>query len=58
MAVVTVVYMFSFAFDLGNRLPAGGLILDGDPSGKQEPDVLLLISENGDAAETADEPGR
>jgi hypothetical protein len=36
----------------GCRLPAGGLILDGDPTGKQEPDVMLLISgnENGGAA--------
>jgi len=25
MAVVTGIYMFSFAFDLGERLPAGGL---------------------------------
>jgi hypothetical protein len=39
----------------GCRLPADGLILDGDPSGKQEPDVLLLISEDGGGAE---EPGR
>lgn len=29
----------------GCRLPPGGLILDGDPTGKEEPDVLLLISE-------------
>ena len=29
----------------GFRLPSGGLILDGDASDKQEPDVLLLISE-------------
>jgi hypothetical protein len=29
----------------GFRLPAGGLILDGDATDKQEPDVLLLISE-------------
>jgi hypothetical protein len=29
----------------GFRLPAGGLILDGDTTDKQEPDVLLLISE-------------
>lgn len=28
----------------GCRLPAAGLVLDGDPSGKSEPDVLLLIS--------------
>jgi hypothetical protein len=28
----------------GCSLPAGGLILDGDPTGKSEPDVLLLIS--------------
>jgi hypothetical protein len=27
----------------GYRLPVGGLILDGYPEGKQEPDVLLLI---------------
>jgi hypothetical protein len=26
------------------RLPACGLTLDGDPAGKQEPDVLLLVS--------------
>jgi hypothetical protein len=30
----------------GCRLPAAGLALDGDPSGKSEPDVLLLISAN------------
>src|SRR2546421_39499 len=29
----------------GFRLPTGGLILDGDATDKQEPDVLLLISE-------------
>ncbi len=29
----------------GFRLPSGGLILDTDASDKQEPDVLLLISE-------------
>jgi hypothetical protein len=29
----------------GFRLPSGGLILDGDATEKQEPDVLLLISE-------------
>jgi len=29
----------------GFRLPLGGLILDGDATDKQEPDVLLLISE-------------
>jgi hypothetical protein len=29
----------------GFRLPSGGLILDGDATDKQEPDVLLLISE-------------
>src|SRR4051812_28419751 len=29
----------------GFRLPPGGLILDGDATDKQEPDVLLLISE-------------
>ena len=29
----------------GFRLPAGGLILDADATDKQEPDVLLLISE-------------
>jgi hypothetical protein len=34
-------------FGEGCRLPSGGLILDGDPSGKQEPDVLLLVSETG-----------
>jgi hypothetical protein len=28
----------------GCLLPAGGLVLDGDPTGKDEPDVLLLIS--------------
>ena len=27
------------------RLPSGGLILDADATDKQEPDVLLLISE-------------
>jgi hypothetical protein len=31
----------------GLRLPSGGLILDGDATDKQEPDVLLLISEQG-----------
>lgn len=31
----------------GCRLPPSGVILDGDPSGKQEPDVLLIISETG-----------
>lgn len=31
----------------GCRIPAGGLILDGDPTGKEEPDVLLLVSEDG-----------
>jgi hypothetical protein len=30
----------------GFRLPSGGLILDGDATAKQEPDVLLLISEH------------
>jgi hypothetical protein len=40
----------------GCRLPAGGLILDGDPTGKQEPDVMLLIS--GDGGVQVDEPGR
>jgi hypothetical protein len=29
----------------GFRLPSGGLILDGDATDKQEPDVLLLVSE-------------
>jgi hypothetical protein len=29
----------------GFRLPSGGLILDADATDKQEPDVLLLISE-------------
>ena len=29
----------------GFRLPSGGLVLDGDATDKQEPDVLLLISE-------------
>ena len=29
----------------GLRLPPGGLILDGDATDKQEPDVLLLISD-------------
>jgi hypothetical protein len=29
----------------GFRLPPGGLILDGDATDKQEPDVLLLLSE-------------
>ena len=29
----------------GFRLPSGGLILDGDATDKQEPDVLLLSSE-------------
>jgi len=29
----------------GCRLPPGGLILDGDPTGKEEPDMLLLISQ-------------
>ena len=29
----------------GFRLPSSGLILDGDATDKQEPDVLLLISE-------------
>jgi hypothetical protein len=29
----------------GFRLPSGGLILDGDATDKQEPDVLLHISE-------------
>jgi hypothetical protein len=28
----------------GYRLPPGGLILDGCLEGKQEPDVVLLIS--------------
>lgn len=28
----------------GCRLPADGLVLDGDPTGKQDPDVLLLVS--------------
>jgi hypothetical protein len=28
----------------GCRIPACGLVLDGDPAGKAEPDVLLLIS--------------
>jgi hypothetical protein len=28
----------------GFWLPPGGLVLDGDPSAKDEPDVLLLIS--------------
>jgi hypothetical protein len=31
----------------GYRLPRGGLILDGYPGDKQEPDVLLLISGEG-----------
>jgi hypothetical protein len=31
----------------GYRLPQGGLILDGYREGKQEPDVLLLISHEG-----------
>jgi hypothetical protein len=30
----------------GFRLPSGGLILDGDATDKQEPDVVLLISEH------------
>jgi hypothetical protein len=30
----------------GCWLPVGGLVLDGDPSGKEEPDMLLLISTN------------
>ncbi len=33
----------------GCRLPPGGLILDGDPSGKEEPDLLLLIAADGPA---------
>ena len=35
----------------GCRLPTHGLILDGDATGKQEPDVLLLVSEDGPSAE-------
>jgi hypothetical protein len=31
----------------GCRLPPAGVILDGDPTGKREPDVLLLISASG-----------
>lgn len=31
----------------GCRLPPDGLILDGDPTGKAEPDMLLLISQEG-----------
>jgi hypothetical protein len=31
----------------GYRLPRGGLVLDGYRAGKQEPDVLLLISHEG-----------
>jgi hypothetical protein len=31
----------------GCRLPEGGLLVDGYPEGKQEPDVLLLISYEG-----------
>ncbi len=31
----------------GYRLPPGGLILDGYPEDKEEPDVLLLISQDG-----------
>jgi hypothetical protein len=33
----------------GFRLPSGGLILDADATDKQEPDVLLLISEQAPA---------
>lgn len=33
----------------GCRLPADGLILDGSPEGKTEPDVLLLLSEDAPA---------
>jgi hypothetical protein len=31
----------------GYRLPRGGIILDGSTEDKQEPDMLLLISQNG-----------
>jgi hypothetical protein len=37
-------------------LPPAGLILDGDPTDKQEPDVLLLLTEQ--PAGRADHPGR
>jgi hypothetical protein len=33
----------------GCRLPPAGLILDGEPTGKSEPDVMLLISTTGTA---------
>ena len=39
----------------GYWLPAGGVVLDGDPTGKTEPDVLLLIS-GGEPTEES-EPG-
>ncbi|QDU22269.1 hypothetical protein [Urbifossiella limnaea] len=29
----------------GCRVPPGGLVLDGDPTGKRDPDMLLLISD-------------
>jgi prolyl 4-hydroxylase len=32
----------------GYRLPEGGLIVDGSPESKREPDVLLLITDAGD----------
>jgi hypothetical protein len=31
----------------GCFVPAAGLVFDGDPTGKEDPDVLLLISANG-----------
>jgi hypothetical protein len=31
----------------GYRLPEGGLVVDGSAEGKQEPDMLLLITESG-----------
>ena len=34
----------------GCRLPASGLVLDGDPSAKADPDTLLLIYGDGSAA--------
>jgi hypothetical protein len=41
----------------GCRLPADGLILDGDPSGKAEIDMLLLISDDGSSPGVADNSG-
>jgi hypothetical protein len=40
----------------GFRLPSGGLILDGDATDKQEPDVLLFISEQPLASHTTSRP--